>query len=199
MEKTETVEAMQYLTFMLAGEEYAIRILQAREIIELGTVTRVPQMPQWVRGVINLRSSVVPVVDLGIRFALAERPVTKFTCIVISEITIGGDCLAVGFIADSVNQVVELTEADIEPVPSFGTQISPDYLCGMGKLENSLVLILDIEKVLTASEISALDALVLDASKDRADFDSDAANAPKAPDTSAATESKPAEPLASET
>ena len=159
MEKTESGEALQYLTFLLAGGEYAIRILQAREIIEYEVVTRVPQMPAWIRGVINLRGTVVPVVDLGTRFALGGRECSKITCIVIAEVVSAGECLPVGFIVDSVSEVVEFTAADIEPVPSFGTQISPEYLSGMGKRGKELVLILDIEKVLTAPDLTVLDAL----------------------------------------
>jgi purine-binding chemotaxis protein CheW len=146
----------QYLTFSLAGGEYAIAVLRVREIIEHEAVTRVPSTPAFVRGVINLRGSVVPVVDLASKFGLAESPVTKRTCIVIVEVASDGGNLVMGVLADAVNQVVEFRPEDIEAPPSFGTPVRVDYLRGLGKLGGQFVLILDTDRVLSAGELAAV-------------------------------------------
>src|SRR5579859_3911435 len=111
------VEQEQYLTFLLTGEEYAIGILKVKEIIEYDTVTTVPKTPRWVRGVINLRGSVVPVVDVGVKFGIEQSAVTRTTCIVIVEAYFEGQSSTIGVIADAVRQVIDLTVQDIHPVP----------------------------------------------------------------------------------
>ena len=130
----EAVEQEQYLTFLLAGEEYAIGILKVKEIIEYDTVTTVPKTPRWVRGVINLRGAVVPVVDLGLKFGLEERSVTKTTCIVIVEGQVEGQSTLMGVMADAVSQVMDIAAGDVQEVPTFGTRIKVDYLQGMAQL-----------------------------------------------------------------
>jgi purine-binding chemotaxis protein CheW len=142
----------QYLTFQLAGEEYAVGILQVKEIIAYGTVTKVPQTPSSIRGVINLRGNVVPVVDLALKFGLAASPVTDRSCIVIVETEFEGDKTVMGIIADSVSQVTDLPPQDILPPPAFGTQIRMDFLRGMGKAGPKFVLVLDINKVLASDD-----------------------------------------------
>jgi len=154
----DAVEQAQYLTFLLAGEEYAISILKVKEIIEYDTVTTVPKTPRWVRGVINLRGTVVPVVELGLKFGLEERPVTKTTCIVIVEGQVGGQSSLMGVLADAVSQVMEIAAEDIREVPAFGTRIKVDYLQGMAQLGKKFVLLLDIDKVLSADEVEDLSA-----------------------------------------
>jgi purine-binding chemotaxis protein CheW len=149
----ETVEQQQYLTFLLANEEYAISILKVKEIIEYGMVTTVPKTPKWVRGVINLRGSVVPVVDLAVKFGLEEKPVTKTTCIVIIETQYEGQTTTIGAIADAVSQVMELTAEDIQPVPEFGTRVKVNYLLGMAQLGKKFALLLDVDKVLSTDEL----------------------------------------------
>ena len=144
----------QYLSFQVAGESYAVGVLQAREIIEYSTVTRVPHAPPAVRGVINLRGSVVPVVDLAIKFGLPASPIGRRTCVVIVECVIDGESLVMGVMADAVNHVLDLGPADIEPAPSFGTRVRTEYLKGMGKLEQGFVLLLDMDKLLTTDEAS---------------------------------------------
>jgi purine-binding chemotaxis protein CheW len=143
----------QYLTFYLAGEEYAIGILCVKEILEYDTLTKVPQTPPWIRGVINLRGSVVPVVDLAAKFGLAASPVTKRTCIVIVEANLEGTQTVMGVLADAVSQVMDLAAEDIEAPPTFGTQVRVDYLQGMGKVGKKFVLLLDVDRVLSASEL----------------------------------------------
>lgn len=149
----------QYLTFIIANEEYAINILRLREITEFTTITAVPTVPRCILGVINLRGSVVPVVDLAIKFGLPETKITKWTCIIIVELEIDGERTVMGVIADLVSQVIDLRPQDIEPPPPFGTKVRVDFLLGMGKTENKFVLILDIDKVLSTHELLAVATL----------------------------------------
>jgi purine-binding chemotaxis protein CheW len=144
----EHYEQPQYLTFHVAGEEYAAPILQVKEIIEYGTVTKVPTMPEYVRGVINLRGSVVPVVDLAAKLGLPLINVTRLSCIVIVEVMIEGEETVVGVLVDAMGQVIDLPAKDIEKPPAFGTRARADHLRGMGKLANKFLMILDLEKVL---------------------------------------------------
>lgn len=151
--ETTTAGQHQYLTFCLAGEEYAISILRIKEIIEYDQVTKVPQMPNWICGVINLRSSVVPVIDLAVKFGLPETKVTKLCCIIIVEAEFDGEPMVMGVIAESVRQVVDLAPEDIQRPPAFGTQLKADFLLGMAKLGKKFALILDIDAVLSAHEL----------------------------------------------
>lgn len=146
----------QYLTFFLAGEEYGSAILGVKEIIEYDTLTTVPATPPWVRGVINLRGSVVPVIDLAVKFGLPEIEVTKRTCIVIVEVELDGELAVMGILADAVSQVVDFSADDIEPAPAFGTQIHVDYLLGMGKLSEKFVLLLNKDRVLSLGELMTM-------------------------------------------
>lgn len=150
-----SAEQAQYLSFYLAGEEYALGILKVKEIIEYDTLTCVPQTPPFIRGVINLRGSVVPVADLAVKFGLPESAITKWTCIVIVEIDFDGEQIVMGILADSISQVIDLQPHDIEVPPSFGTKVDVDYLLGMGRLGKKFVLILDIDRVLSNKELQA--------------------------------------------
>jgi len=150
--------AGQYLTFTLGGELYALGILSSKEIIDYGNLTEVPMMPAFVRGVINLRGSVVPVVDLQARFGKGATPVVKRTGIVIVEAA-GDDedsSQDLGIIVDAVNEVVEISQEDIEPAPSFGTGIRPDFISGMAKRNGRFVILLNVSKVLSVDEMAAL-------------------------------------------
>lgn len=177
IEKEETTQ-QQYLTFFLADEEYAIGIQRVKEIIEYTTVTKVPKVPDWIRGVINLRGSVVPVVDLTLRFGLAERAVRKTTCIVVVEVEQESERTVMGLIADAVNQVIDLAPNDIVETPAFGTAARLDYLIGMGKLGKKFALILNIDRVLNNSELLAVSTLL-----------------PAATETLSGAEDNPSEPL----
>jgi len=161
----ETVEQKQYLTFLLANEEYAIGILKVKEIIEYDTVTTVPKTPKWVRGVINLRGAVVPVVDLAIKFGLDQKPVTKTTCIVIVETQFEGQNTTIGIIVDAVSQVMELGMEDLQPVPEFGTRVKVDYLLGMAQLGKKFALLLDVDKVLSTDELLHLSGVASSAAE----------------------------------
>jgi purine-binding chemotaxis protein CheW len=146
----------QYLTFFVAGEEYAINILKVKEIVEYDTVTTVPNTAPWIRGVTNLRGNVVPVIDLAVKFGLPATASSKFTCIVITEILYDGDKLIMGVIADSVSQVLDFAENEIEAAPPFGTRLRLEFLLGMGRMGKKFCLILDIDKVLSADELIAV-------------------------------------------
>ncbi|MBI1398325.1 MAG: chemotaxis protein CheW [Betaproteobacteria bacterium] len=146
----------QYLTFVLGGETYAVGILRIKEIIEYGALTSVPMMPSFIRGVINLRGAVVPVVDLQARFGKTSTQVARRTCIVILEIESNGESQDIGVLVDAVNAVLDIAEADIEPPPSFGTGIRPDFVEGMGKIDGRFVIILDLSRVLSIDELARL-------------------------------------------
>lgn len=152
----EAGDNQQYLTFMLAGETFALGILAIKEIIEYSVPTAVPMMPEYLRGVINLRGLVVPVVDLAVRFGKAASPVTKRTCIVIVEIEVDGERHDIGAVVDAVNAVLEIPQSEIEPPPSFGTRIRTDFIAGMGKVAGRFVMLLDPRHVLAVGEMEAL-------------------------------------------
>lgn len=146
----------QYLTFLLGGEMFAIPILNIKEIIEYGHLTTVPMMPAFIRGVINLRGSVVPVVDLAVRFGRKSGDVTRRTCIVIIETESEDEKLDVGVVVDTVNEVLEIPRAEIEPAPSFGARIRADFIHGMGKINGKFVIILAVNHVLSIDEMAML-------------------------------------------
>ncbi|MBN8441057.1 MAG: chemotaxis protein CheW [Thauera sp.] len=146
----------QYLTFSLGGEVFALGILNVKEIIEFGKITEIPMMPAFIRGVINLRGAVVPVIDLSARFGGAASAVSRRTCIVIVELGNGEDRQDLGVIVDAVNEVLEIPRADIEPPPTFGAKIRADFIQGMGKVNGTFVIILNVERVLSTEEITLL-------------------------------------------
>ena len=145
----------QFLTFMLGEEQFAVGILHIKEIIEYGSLATVPMMPACVRGVINLRGAVVPVMDLSARFGRSPSAITKRSCIVIVEVEgAGGESKQVlGMLVDAVNAVVEIAAGDIEPAPSFGTRIRPDFIAGIGKVNSKFVILLAIDRVLSTEEV----------------------------------------------
>ncbi len=147
----------QYLTFMLAGEVFALGILAVKEIIEYHSLTVVPMMPDCVRGVINLRGAVVPVMDLLARFGRPSSEVTKRTCIVIVEVqTAEQESQVIGVIVDAVNEVLDIAPSDIEPAPAFGARIRTDFIHGMGKVKGKFVILLNADHVLSMGEITQL-------------------------------------------
>jgi purine-binding chemotaxis protein CheW len=152
-------EPTQYLTFMLAGEVFALGILQVKEIIEYRGLTEVPMMPPSVRGVINLRGAVVPVVDLLARFGRPSSPVTKRTCIVIVEVQAAEERHVIGVVVDAVNEVLEIAPSDIEPPPAFGARIRSDFIQGMGKVRERFVILLEADQVLALDETAGLPVL----------------------------------------
>lgn len=143
----------QYLTFLLGGESFAIAILSIKEIISYGGLTQVPMMPDCIRGVINLRGAVLPVIDLQSRFKRPASPVTKRTCVVVIEVELDGDRQDVGVIVDAVNAVIDIPRADIEPAPEFGTRLRADFIEGMGKVDGRFVILLNMNEILSLSDL----------------------------------------------
>ena len=151
----------QYLTFMLGGEVFAIGILCIKEIIEYAGLTEVPMMPECIRGVINLRGAVVPVLDLSARFGKKTGDVTKKTCIVIVEVQAGDQRHDMGVVVDAVNAVLEIAASDIEPPPAFGAKIRTDFIEGMGKVAGKFVILLNVSQVLSTEELGSLGQMAL--------------------------------------
>lgn len=152
----ELEEQQQFLTFMLTGETYAIGILRIKEIIQYGQLTEVPRMPAFIRGVINLRGAVVPVIDLSARFGKKPTVIGRRNCIIIIEVPIGEETQNVGVMVDAVNAVLEIPASEIEPAPTFGTNIRADFIAGMGKINGKFVIILNIQHVLSMDDMAAL-------------------------------------------
>ncbi len=152
MTANDDARRIQYLSFSLRVTEYAGGILTVKEILQFEQTTRVPSTPRSVRGVINLRGQVVPVVDLAAKFGLGETVPSKLTCILIVEASLEGSPTVVGIMADSVQEVIELGQEDVEPTPAFGTQVRVDFLLGVGKIGKRFVLLLDLDRVISADE-----------------------------------------------
>jgi purine-binding chemotaxis protein CheW len=146
----------KYLTFSLAGEEYGIGILKIREIIGMLPITAVPETPHFVKGVINLRGKVIPVIDLRLRFGMNEINYTERTCIIVVEIRNSGGVVPMGIVVDSVSEVLNIKSEDIEDAPSFGTSLNTEYILGMAKMGKGVKILLDINKVLGADDIEQL-------------------------------------------
>lgn len=153
---TGEVGGEQYLTFTLSGEMFAMGIRHIKEIIEYGHLTTVPMMPEFIRGVINLRGAVVPVVDLSARFGRQPSETNRRSCIVIVEVVCNGEQQDVGVVVDSVSEVLEILATEIEPPPSFGARIRTEFIRGMGKVDGRFVIILDVDQVLSVDEMATL-------------------------------------------
>ena len=151
-------EAAQYLTFMLGGEAFGIGIMAVKEIIEFGSITEVPMMPESIRGVINLRGAVVPVMDLAARFGRPQTAPGKRTCIVIVELDVDGERQVTGIVVDAVSAVLDIPASEIEPAPAFGTRIRGDFIGGMGKVNGKFVILLNVEQVLALDGLPDLAA-----------------------------------------
>ncbi|MFG0807211.1 chemotaxis protein CheW [Pseudomonas fluvialis] len=152
----QSQEEAQYLTFMLGGEMFAIGILGIKEILEYGQLTSVPMMPAFVRGVINLRGAVVPVIDLSARFGRHNAEVTRRSCIVIIEAESDGNTQDIGLMVDSVSAVLEIARSEIEPPPAFGAKIRADFISGMAKVNGAFVIVLNVDQVLSVDEMTLL-------------------------------------------
>jgi len=147
-------ETTQYLTFRLDEEVFALDISKVREVLDYTNITKVPRTPEFMRGVINLRGNVVPVVDMRLKFSMTRTERTVNTCIIIVEITLDGDTTVLGALADSVQEVIELGAEQIEPAPRIGTRLRTEFIRGMGKRDEQFVIILDIDKIFSADELS---------------------------------------------
>ena len=143
-----------YLTFALGPEEFGLEILKVKEIIGYQDITSVPQTPSEVKGVINLRGQVIPIIDLRSRFGMAEKEVTEQTCIIVVEVDLDGSSVQVGIIVDNVSEVLDIQEEQIEPSPEFGNQVNTDYILGMGKVGENVKILLDIDQVLAGTQLT---------------------------------------------
>ena len=155
--KAITEKEGKYLTFSMAEEEYGIGILKIREIIGMMPITSVPRTPEFVKGVINLRGKVIPVVDLRLRFEMESIDYTERTCIIVVEITGSAGTVQIGIVVDSVSEVLNVNGNDIEETPTFGTKLNTDYILGMAKMEGGIKILLDIDCVLSEQEISTIE------------------------------------------
>jgi len=154
MSASSIAETTQYLTFKLAGEVFALDISKVREVMDFTKVTKVPQTPDFMLGVINLRGSVVPVVDMRLKFGMTMTEKSVNTCIIIVEIELDGETTVLGALADSVQEVMDLDPDQIEPAPRIGTRLNTKFIKGMGKRDNQFIIILDIDKVFSSDELS---------------------------------------------
>jgi purine-binding chemotaxis protein CheW len=152
----EQEQTHQFLTFLLGGEPFAIGILVIKEIIEYGSLTAVPLMPEFIRGVLNLRGQVVPVIDLAARFGRPRAEIGRRTCIVIIEMENDGVAQDVGVIVDTVNEVLEIPVSSIQPAPAFGAKIRADFISGMVEMDGRFIIILDVNRVLSLDEMALL-------------------------------------------
>lgn len=156
----------QFLTFLLNGEPFAINILVIKEIIEYGSLTSVPLMPDFIRGVLNLRGQVLPVIDLAARFGRAPATIARRTCIVIIEMDNDGEKQDVGVIVDSVSEVMDIAQSAIQPAPAFGAKIRADFIEGMAELNDRFIIILNVDRVLSLDEMALLASLEEGAAED---------------------------------
>jgi len=150
------VEACQYLTFLVENESYAIGILDVQEIIEVGKMTRVPMTPAHIRGVINLRGNVVPVVDLSVRLGQSTSELSKRSCIVLVEVAAGENRQCLGMLVDEVKEILEIAPGDLQPAPAFGTNIRTDFIQSMGRVDDNYMIMLDVNHVLSVDELAQL-------------------------------------------
>jgi purine-binding chemotaxis protein CheW len=152
------METTQYLTFKLDDEVFALDISKVREVLDFTTITKVPRTPEFMRGVINLRGSVVPVVDLRLKFGMTKTENTVNTCIIIVEVTVDDETTVLGALTDSVQEVLDLEPGHIEPAPKIGTRLNTEFIKGMGKRDSNFIIILDIDKVFSIEELAMVDA-----------------------------------------
>ncbi len=153
VEMNQMVNAGKFLTFHLAGEEYGLEILKVKEIIGLMKITELPRTPDFVKGVINLRGKVIPVIDLRLRFNLPETEYTEKTCIVVVEIAGEGMNHQIGIIVDAVSEVLNVTDDDIQETPKFGVSLDTEFILGMAKTQGRVRTLLDIDRVLTSEDL----------------------------------------------
>ncbi|MGE5401525.1 MAG: chemotaxis protein CheW [Ignavibacteriales bacterium] len=153
MNNTVITEARQYLTFKLKEEVFGIDVAQVREILDYIKITKVPQTPDFMCGVINLRGSVVPVIDMRLKFGMEKTEKTVNTCIVVMEVRLDGETIILGALVDSVQEVFELESQDIEPAPRIGTRLNTEFIKGMGKRDDKFIIILNIDKIFSFEEL----------------------------------------------
>ena len=157
MSVTGITETTQYLTFKLDEEIFALDISKVKEVLDFTEITKIPQTPEFMKGLINLRGGVVPVVDMRLKFGMSETAKTVNTCIIIVEVSIEGETTVLGALVDSVQEVMDLEPGQIEPAPRIGTRLRTEFIRGMGKRDNRFLMILDIDKVFSADDLAAVE------------------------------------------
>ena len=162
-EADRAVSGGKFLTFFLAGEEYGLEILKVQEIIGIMDITPVPRTPAFVKGVINLRGKIVPVVDLRLKFGMEEAEHTEETCIIVVQISHGDMLVTMGVVVDQVSEVMDIDSGQIEDTPEFGVDLDTRFILGIGKIAEKVVIILDANKVLTAVEINKVKSIAREA------------------------------------
>lgn len=156
MSVTSITDTRQYLTFKLADEVFALDVARVREILDFTTVTKVPRTPDFMRGVINLRGNVVPVVDMRLKFGMTMTEKTVDTCIIVTEVAVNGETAVIGNLADSVQEVIDLEHDQIEPAPKIGMSIRTEFISGMGKRNGEFIMILDMDRLFSLEELAAV-------------------------------------------
>ncbi|MDM8537399.1 chemotaxis protein CheW [Desulfobacterales bacterium HSG17] len=155
--KATTTKLGKYLTFKLNEEEYGIGIIKVKEIIGMMTITSVPRTPEFVKGVVNLRGKVIPIIDLRLKFSMEAIPYSERTCIIVVEIDSNDATVLIGIVVDAVSEVLNINEDEIEETPTFGTELDTEYILGMAKMEGAVKILLNIDKVLSPKEIEGLE------------------------------------------
>jgi purine-binding chemotaxis protein CheW len=158
VEKSASGLAGKYLTFALGMEEYGLPVLKVREIIKMLDITQVPQVPAHVKGVINLRGKVIPVVDLRLKFGFAEQDYTERTCVIVVEVALASGRIMMGIVVDAVSEVLNIAAEDIEHTPDFGERVETDYMKGIAKVKGKVKILLDLDRVLGAEGVLAVRA-----------------------------------------
>ena len=154
--KAMTIKTGKYLTFILAQEEYGIGILKVKEIIGMMAITTIPRTPKFVKGVINLRGKVIPIIDLRLKFKMEAIPYSERTCIIVVEIDSDTTTVLIGIVVDAVSEVLNIKEDEIEETPKFGTNLNTEYILGMAKIQKGVKILLNIDQVLSAEEINVI-------------------------------------------
>lgn len=157
VEQSPANDSGKYLTFGLASEQYGLKILKVQEIIGIMDVTRIPKAPGFVRGVINLRGKVIPVVDLRLKFEMEGREDTERTCIIVTQVAQNSHRVTMGIIVDDVSEVIDIDGSQIEPPPEFGASVDTDFILGMGKVDKKVVMLLDVDKMLSNKELALVE------------------------------------------
>jgi purine-binding chemotaxis protein CheW len=157
--ESAATRAGKYLTFRLAAEEYGLRILKVREIIGLMPITKMPEAPAYIRGIINLRGRVIPVLELRARFSMEPVPDNEETCIIVVDLSAGGRSTLMGILVDAVSEVLDIKGDEIQDPPSMGTDHECDFVLGIGKVEGGVKILLDIDKVITTTDVSSLESM----------------------------------------
>ena len=153
MEVTDTINSLQYVTFSLDEELFGVEVSRTREILSLTPITRVPQTPDYLLGVINLRGQVVPVVDMRLKLGLPAGKETEDTCIIVIEVQVDGETLTIGALADAVREVLEIRADQIEPPPKLGTRLKTEFIRGMGKIDDQFTILLNIDRIFCSNDL----------------------------------------------